>query len=500
MDAEAKGKRAAGMNSDLITGHERTVLAYLMTDHDACDKFLHRISEHILFVEHHRKILAAIRDVHDERENVNLVTVSDRLYDKHELEECGGRPGITEIATSTTSEEIAESALDAILDDWRGREAAKIGKQLITGDVTPDLAEQKLRELNHGRNGATELSIRSPEEILAIPRDAHSNLLGDRLFAKGQSVVMVGIGGIGKTRLLGQLLVALIVGRDWCGLETHGSGITCLLFQTENSNHRLQDDLAALKKWAGKDWPLVNANLRIHTLETDADSLLYLSDPDNVRRLEAIIRKFNPVIVGFDPLRDFGIGDLNSDLDMAATVRELGRISRVGNPERGLAVLHHALTGRAGVAKAFGLERTGFARNSKVLHTWSRGMINVVPGAEDDNETLILTCGKNSNGKEFPSVAVRLNPSTMIYEVAQDYDIEAWREHVASAKGNRTPPVKDALRELLLPGRQYDKTHIATLIMEDKGVSRATAFRWVDLGKTGKILHFNKTIKTYELT
>ena len=487
-------------NSDLVIGHEQAFIAHLMTASDACDKFLHRISEHILSVPHHRKVLAAIRDVHDERENVNLVTVSDRLSDKHELEECGGRPGITQIATSTTSEQIAESALDAILEAWRRREAVKIGKKLVAGELTPDLAEQKLRELNHTRNGATELSIRSPEEILAMPRDAHSNLLGDRLFAKGQSLVMVGIGGIGKTRLLGQLLVASIVGRDWCGLETHGRGITCLLFQTENSNLRLQDDLTALKNYAGKDWALVNANLRIHTLETDADSLLYLSDPDNVRRLEAIIRRFNPAIVGFDPLRDFGIGDLSSDLDMAATVRELGRISRVGNPQRGLAVLHHALTGRSGAAKAFGLERTGFARNSKVLHTWSRGMINVVPGSEDDNETLILTCGKNSNGKEFPSVAVQLNPSTMIYEVAQDYDIEAWREHVTSAKSTRTPPVKEALHELLKPGLQYDKTHIATLIMEDKGVSRATAFRWIDLGTADKILRFNKTIKTYELT
>ena len=90
-------------HDDLVNGHEEAFLAYLMSAPDACDKFLHRVSEHILSVPHHRKVLAAIRDVYDERDKVNLLTVSDRLSDKRELEECGGRHGITVIATSTTS-------------------------------------------------------------------------------------------------------------------------------------------------------------------------------------------------------------------------------------------------------------------------------------------------------------------------------------------------------------------------------------------------------------
>ena len=61
---------------------------------------------------------------------------------------------------------------------------------------------------------------------------------------------------------------------------------------------------------------------------------------------------------------------------------------------------------RAGAAKAFGLERTGFARNSKVLQTWARGVVNVVPAEDDNNDTLVLACGKNSNGPEFAPVAV----------------------------------------------------------------------------------------------
>ena len=134
-------------HDDLVNGHEEAFLAYLMSAPDACDKFLHRVSEHILSVPHHRKVLAAIRDVYDERDKVNLLTVSDRLSDKRELEECGGRHGITVIATSTTSEEIAESALDAIVEDCHEREALKVGKQWVAGELTVDEVAAKLDEI-----------------------------------------------------------------------------------------------------------------------------------------------------------------------------------------------------------------------------------------------------------------------------------------------------------------------------------------------------------------
>jgi hypothetical protein len=75
----------------------------------------------------------------------------------------------------------------------------------------------------------------------------------------------------------------------------------------------------------------------------------------------------------------------------------------------------------------------------------------------------------------------------------------AWRQHVASAKGNRRPPIKETLRKLLKRDHDYDKGQIAELIMKDKGVARATAYRWIDQGHAQKVLRFNKTIETYAL-
>ncbi len=171
-----------------------------MTEPDACDKFLHRISPAI-FSEPNDKIVEAICDLHDEREKVNLLTVSNRLSEKRVLAACGDRAGITAISTETTSEAIAESALDCILDEYCQRQAAKIGKQLHIGEIGLVEAEKQLAELNR-RTATIEpekcLTVLTPDEILARPRDDHSCFLGDRLFAKGQSLVIVGIGGSGK--------------------------------------------------------------------------------------------------------------------------------------------------------------------------------------------------------------------------------------------------------------------------------------------------------------
>jgi AAA domain-containing protein len=372
--------------------------------------------------------------------------------------------------------------------------------RLVNGrrdELTGESIYRRANNLQAGKDGTLPLSIsiRSPGEILAMRRPEDLNFLGDRVFAKGQSLVIAGCSGIGKSRLLFQLAVASIVGRPWCGLETHARERRWLIIQTENANSRLQDEFQQLKKWAGEDWLLVDDNLFVHTLETDDDFLLHLSDPQNALRLETAIKRIDPDIVAFDPLRDFGVGDLNSDADMANTVRELSRISRIGNPARGFIVLHHSLTGRAGAAKAFGIERTSFGRNSKVLHTWARGFINVIPGAEDDNETLILTCGKNSNGKEFPPVAVRLNPETMIYEVDLDFDIDAWREHVVSGKATRKFSA-DMLRDLKF--QELEIKPLAKLITDQIGCGRSRAYELIREGKKKNILRFNELTETYE--
>lgn len=350
-----------------------------------------------------------------------------------------------------------------------------------------------------------QLSIRSPDEILAMPRNAKANFLGDKLLGIGRSLVFAGIGGLGKSRLLLQLMVDFILERLWCGIETHHTkGRPWLLLQTQNGTDRLQDDLERLKKYAGSDWPMVEENLKIHTLETDRDLMLHLSDPRNTCDLENVIRHYNPIGIAFDPLNEFGIGDLSKDIDMTATCQTIARISRAGNPERAIVISTHAITGVAGMKKAFGFEAAGFGRNSKMLHSWTRAYINVIPATEDYS-ILVLTCGKINDGKPFSPFAVHLNPETMIYEPEPDFDISAFREQIESLKKKRkiftdNPEIVAEIEWRNYKGdvvSELDQKGLAKSIMDELNCSRSTAYRLIEAAVIQRVIKFSKLTKIY---
>ena len=338
------------------------------------------------------------------------------------------------------------------------------------------------------------LTVLTVDEILAVPRDEHSCILGDRLLAKGQSLVNAGQPGIGKTLLALQLAAASNVGRDWCGLVTHGRGLRWLVLQTENGLARVQHDLDMLKKWAGPEFD--QSLLYVQVVRNDNDGFLCLDDSATVARISNTIQSVQPDVIIADPLRDFGIGNLDSDADMIATLRELSRLVRLGNPDRALVILHHALTGRAGAAKAFGLERAGFARNSKALLGWARAQINIIPGQEDSNETLVLTCGKNSNGKEFSPVAVRRNGDG-IYEVADDFDIESWRQEIVGGGKERRVFNPKVVTEIDWPQRDMEKKQLAKLVVDEVGCGKSRAYSLIDEAMKNKIIKFTRLTRTY---
>jgi hypothetical protein len=340
------------------------------------------------------------------------------------------------------------------------------------------------------------LTILTPAEIFALPKDEHACILGDRVAAKGQSLVIAGQPSIGKTPLTLQLVVSINTKRHWGGLETHGEPLVWLYLQNENSRDRLEKDLAALLKWA-PDFD--QSKLHVQVYRTDADGFLSLDDRQAVANIEKAIQDIQPNGIVCDPLRDFGIGDLNSDQDMIATLRELSRLARLGNPDRLLVILHHALTGRAGAQKAFGLDRVSFARNSKALLGWARAQINVSPASEDNTGQLVLTCGRNSNGAEFPPVAVRRS-QVGIYEVDDTFDIDAWREHLTTTGKKKKPKFTvEMVKELVKFSGEKDMAGLAGLIQKKTGCRQSRAYELVHEGRKERIFRFNRTTELYAL-
>jgi AAA domain len=364
-------------------------------------------------------------------------------------------------------------------------------KEIATGGAEIDESKATKRQ---------PLTIRTIAEILDMTFDDDSEMiLANGYLTNGERTAVCGMGGVGKTRLIMQLALCCRAGRNFLTWSTRGRESVFLFLQTENSCRRLKFDLERmLTGFTAEECDRIKNGIFFHTLEQDEDGFLML-DLENSERIANAIAKTGANVVVFDPLRDFGSDDLNSDRYMAETLREISRVTKRGNPNRALLVIHHAGTGKAGIQKTLGFDRSSFGRNSKVLFSWARAQINVAPALPDDNSLIIIASGKCSNAPEFEPFAARLNPENMLYEIDEGFDMESWRQELGSST-SKTRLKPAILRDLLQKGREYEKKQIVALIIEDKGVSKARAYQIVDQAHARKILRYNQTIKTYELT
>ena len=504
-----RGPALADPTGDQLPPHdteaEAGALACVLTaDQSEAESFLDLLAPEHFYEQRHRTALGALRCLRADGKAPDPVNLSQWLRDKGQVEEAGGLEYLTALPDRTPSPANFPAFLDAI-EGYRLRRAAirdAVEVQRLASDssVPPAaLADAARRMLESNRGacaGRAGLTVRTPDEILAQPQDPHDNILGDRLLAKGQSLTLLGPGGIGKSRIVLQWAAASIAGKPFIGLETHGQGLRWLVFQVENANRRLQSDLKHLREAYRADWATINERLAIHTLETDRDGWLSLDAEENQFAIAETIAANAPDVIVFDPLNQFAIGDPNKDQDMAATCQAITRLCRKGNPQRAISILHHTITGRAGAAKSFGMERAGYGRNSKVLQAWTRGQINLAPISEDDNDLLAVLCGKCSNGKEFPPFAVRLNPETMLYEVAPDVDMDAWRADVAGSKSNGPIMTPSKVRELCHVGGM-DKAQLAKAVTEDCGCYRGSAYRYIAQAEKAKLITQRKSDELY---
>jgi hypothetical protein len=215
--------------------------------------------------------------------------------------------------------------------------------------------------------------------------------------------------------------------------------------------------------------------------------------------IQRAIDSASPDGIVIDPLNDFAAGDLNKDADMRATLQTLSRICRRGNPDRAIVVLHHSLTGKAGASRATGHDRASFARNSKTLHAWTRAQINLAAVDPDNNERLIVACGKCSNGREFPAFGIRLIPE-MIYECDSTVDVSVWHsEMTGKAETPDLSPnmVAGVVAELGRTNGAPTKPQIVKAIQNETGCVKGSAYRAIDRAGRAKKIHYAKTTKTY---
>jgi hypothetical protein len=323
-----------------------------------------------------------------------------------------------------------------------------------------------------------DFSILRPSEFLAMQFDPKDQYFANGLFARGQPLCILGPGGLGKSRLLLLLAVCTILGRPFLGMTVSTKNLRWLILQAENSSRRLQADLRALKDWVGeKAWTVVDRYLAIQAIETSDESDLNLGDKHVVEKLTKLVAGIEPDVIAIDPLAAVAAGSLNNDAGMRATCRALDKLAKSSGKRASIVLLHHTLTGKTGASKATGVERGSYGRGSKWLNSWTRGQINIAAVNQNHNESLIISCGKNSNGREFAPFGVRIDSNTMICEVDPKFDYAEWQQEFTGTsktklKDKLTPEdVAAFVQELGLK-----KKELIRAIMDETGCSKSTAY------------------------
>jgi hypothetical protein len=355
------------------------------------------------------------------------------------------------------------------------------------------------KETVYEPQGPKPLTIRCVADILGMDFDPADMLLNNGYLTKGNSLSIVGMGGLGKSRVALQLAIACILGRPFFGWETQAQGLRWLILQTENGNRRLKHDLARMTVGLTTvEMKVLNEYLFIHTLEHDEDTFVALGTPDGQQRVADAIADYDADIVVYDVLRDFGAGDLNADQFMTETCRAIGSITRRGNPKRIPVVVHHALTGRAGAAKATGFDRGGFGRNSKVLQGWTRAQINLAPFESDNNDVLVVASGKANDAVEFEPFAVRLNPDSMTYDRDDSVDLNEWRERMGdgSAKKKARVTIYDVQKRVQESGIDgMTKKQIVDHLKDERGIGKTKAYELAEDAETKKLIRLRRDEK-----
>ena len=449
----------------------------------------------------HQTLFTAFVTMLGTRMPIDLITVQQRLKDLNQLEDVGGLAYLSGLMDAVPSAANLAYYLDIVREKHVLRKILQTCTAVLgrvhehEGEVDQllDEVEREILKISQDREHTPKagLSCRTPDEILAMPDDPQDSILGDRLLTRGGQLVIAGAGGTGKSRLVMQMAASVVTGRDFLTFRTNGSNLKWLILQAENDNARLKVDNAGLQRWLGDSWAAFAARVKFHTLETEMDSWLSVGDAEAAIKIRELLAEEKPDVVVIDSLYNFGVGDLNKDVDMKSTLSQLRRLIHHGNPKRAMVVIHHALTGKPGLAKMTGHDRASFGRNSKTLHQWTRGQINVGALDPNNNDLLGFTCGKASNGREFAPFAARLTEN-MVYVVDPTVDVN---QEVASASGSTQLTVSDDEVADLCPGEGISKAKLVKLIKEQHGASKNTAYRAVEKAVKSKKVRLNTTTK-----
>lgn len=452
---------------------------------DAC--LAQGITPESFFSPVHREVFSVIRDIRKDGLSIDASILTERLG--HRLEAIGGPAAIFKLCASTSTTLHVKDGIRRVREFQHRRHAIREATRLSEASYdlsipiadTASLVTTSLSLIDR-QTVASPFQLWSPSQFIAHQPDPSLVLLGDGYVERGEWTSLVGIGGLGKTRLALHYAICQILGREFCGLKTHGDPQHAVFLSTENGVRRWKFDIEKFfLNLTEADRTRLDSHLHIQALTADDDGDLSMGNPDTVARLAATLQAIDPGIVIFDPFADMVEGDENKTVDLVNTLRSLRSLTRSAAPRAAIIIIHHARTGSQNVVQAGDNYNAGnFGRGSKALYSRVRCELQLAPQDRDDPNRLVLACGKANNTTKFATRGVIFDPETFAYTIDPDFDIDAWRDDVSGKRRQVTFTIAelvDIISEKTGFANQPVSFQYITETAETMGASRSTICR-----------------------
>lgn len=301
-----------------------------------------------------------------------------------------------------------------------------------------------------GANGMSDKTVKPytlwrPSQFLAHQVDPNGCLLGAAYLESGQWTSLIGIGGLGKTRIALCLALCQIVLRQWCNIPTAGEPQLWVILSTENGIRRWKADLEKmLLNFTDAERTVIEDHLLIMAMTPDEDGDLNLGNPETIQRLKLTLSGCPVGALILDPFADMVDGDENKTPDLVHTLRVLRGITTSSCPKAAVLIIHHARTGASNVVQAADNFNAGnFGRGSKALYSKVRCEIQLSPADRDNSNRFVLSCGKSNDCPKFDPRCVVFDPETFTYSVDPNFDLDAWRADVSGKQKQSTVSIAD---------------------------------------------------------
>jgi len=284
---------------------------------------------------------------------------------------------------------------------------------------------------------ADKFSTADALDIEADESEPPEEIWGGLRLAPGQLMEVIGGSGLGKSRMMLNLAVNQVLGRDFAGLPTCRRPLKWLFYGNENGFYRFRNDLRQMLKFCSSEQrERLRGHIFLPTMARPKDVYVSFADEENRVKLKTTIRYRDADVVVLDPWGAVIDGDELDDGDVRKTIFEIMDIlaANVEKPTAGI-ILNHSRNGARELADAAGFSAANYGKNSKAIFSVMRNVWNLRPAHIADQITKIeLIHAKSSDFAAYEPRAVDFDPRTFTYDLDPAFDHVAWQYELERIK------------------------------------------------------------------